>query len=303
VAPSDWRDAIYYAYYENDSVHEVAVHDGIRTDRYKLMFFPRTNEWNLFDLETDPQEMKSVHDDPAYQTILAGLQQRYRDVRNFYAVNSATIPVTRGDEAWWKQRDREKSALAKERAYDLIFIGDSITQGWEEAGAAAWEKHFAGIPSLNLGFSGDRTEHVLWRLSQSQMGISQPKVVVVLIGTNNTGHRLQPPTEVAAGVTQIVAAVQNHSPQTKVLLMAILPRGESRFDKMRLNNTAINDHLRRLDDGQSVFYRDLSPLFVLPDGSLRRELMPDLLHLNEPGYEAWAEALVPMLRELQVYPE
>ncbi len=63
---ASWRDAIYYAYYENAAVHNVPVHDGVRTDRYKLMFFPRTREWNLFDLETDPQEMNSVHDDPEY---------------------------------------------------------------------------------------------------------------------------------------------------------------------------------------------------------------------------------------------
>jgi arylsulfatase A-like enzyme/lysophospholipase L1-like esterase len=301
-SPADWRDAIYYAYYENDSVHEVAIHDGIRTERYKLMFFPRTSEWNLFDLETDPQEMKSVHDDPAYQTVLAGMKQRYRDVRKYYAVNSATIPVTRGDEAWWKQRDREKTAVAKQSSFDLIFLGDSITQGWEGGGQAAWDKYFSQVPSLNLGFSGDRTEHVLWRLSQGQLGISHPQAVIILIGTNNTGHRMQPPAEVAAGIQGIVAAVQQHSPHTKIVLLGIFPRGETTFDQMRLNNTAINQYLSRMDDGQSVFYRDLGALFVQADGTLRRELMPDWLHLNERGYQIWAEALVPILQELKVYP-
>ncbi len=300
--PANWRDAIYYAYYENDSVHEVAIHDGVRTDRYKLMFFQRTNEWNLFDLVTDPHEMKSVHDDPDYQTILNGMKQRHRDLRAFYQVNSATIPVTRGDEAWWKQRDREKTAQGKQQAHDLVFIGDSITQGWEGAGKAMWEKYFAQIPSLNLGFSGDRTEHVLWRLRHGQMGISKPRAAVIMIGTNNTGHRMQSPPEIAAGVHEIIALVQKQSPETKIVLLGVFPRGETAFDPLRLNNVALNQYLRRLDDGHKIFYRDLANRFLKEDGTLPREIMPDLLHLNEAGYQIWAEALVPILQELEVYP-
>jgi N-acetylglucosamine-6-sulfatase len=283
-------------------VHEVAIHDGVRTDRYKLMFFQRTNEWNLFDLVTDPQEMKSVHDDPQYLSILQGLQQRYRDLREFYQVNSATIPVTRGDETWWKQRDRDKTAQGKQQAHELVFIGDSITQGWEGAGQAMWDQHFAHAPSLNLGFSGDRTEHVLWRLQRGQMGISKPRAAVIMIGTNNTGHRMQPPQETAAGVREIVALVQKQSPATKIVLLGVFPRGETAFDPMRLNNVALNQYLSRLHDGEQVFYRDLSNLFLKEDGTLPRELMPDLLHLNEAGYQIWAEALVAILRDLDVYP-
>ena len=301
-SPANWRDAIYYAYYENDAVHEVAIHDGVRTDRYKLMFFPRTNEWNLFDLERDPQEMQSVHADPQYQPILKGMQQRYRDLREFYQVNSATIPVTRGDEAWWKQRDREKTTQAKRQAHELVFVGDSITQGWEEAGKAMWEKYFAQVPTLNLGFSGDRTEHVLWRLQHGQMGISTPRAAVIMIGTNNTGHRMQPPHETAAGVREIISLVQRQSPSTKVVLLGVFPRGETAFDPMRLNNVALNQYLSRFDDGETIFYRDLSGLFLHKDGTLPRETMPDLLHLNEAGYQIWAEALVNILRELEAYP-
>ncbi|MBL8890380.1 MAG: sulfatase-like hydrolase/transferase [Planctomycetaceae bacterium] len=302
AVPAGWRDAIYYAYYENDSVHEVAVHDGVRTDRYKLMFFQRTNEWNLFDLEHDPQEMNSVHDDPQYQAILKGLQQRYRDLRKFYQVNSAVIPVTRGDEAWWKQRDREKTAQGKQQAHELVFIGDSITQGWEGAGKAMWDKYFAHAPALNLGFSGDRTEHVLWRLKRGQMGISKPRAAVIMIGTNNTGHRMQAPEETAAGVREIITNVRQHSPDTKIVLLGVFPRGETPFDPMRLNNVAINQYLSTFADDETVFYRDLSGIFLQEDGTLSRDIMPDLLHLNEAGYQRWAEALVPILQELEVYP-
>ncbi len=165
-APADWRDAIYYAYYENDAVHNVPKHDGIRTGRFKLMFFPRTNEWNLFDLANDPQEMQSVHEDPAYDQILRGMQRRYRDLREFFGVNSAVIPETRGDNPGWKAREN----LLKQRVEQgignarLAFVGDSITQAWEDAGGETWDEFYADRDAINLGISGDRTEHVIWRL-------------------------------------------------------------------------------------------------------------------------------------------
>jgi len=104
--PSDWRDAIYYSYYENAAVHMVPQHDGVRTERYKAFFLPRSREWQLFDLEQDPQELHSLHRDPAYTEILAGLQLRHRDLKKFYDVNFAVIPATRGDEKWWRDRDK-----------------------------------------------------------------------------------------------------------------------------------------------------------------------------------------------------
>ncbi|MEM6687999.1 MAG: sulfatase/phosphatase domain-containing protein, partial [Planctomycetota bacterium] len=185
---ASWRDAIYYAYYENAAVHAVPVHDGVRTDRYKLMFFPRTREWNLFDLEEDPMEMQSVHDDPAYDDILAGMQKRYLDLRQFYDVNSAIIPETRADLKWWRERDKEMTRNAAKGEADLLFIGDSITQGWEGRGKSVWQKYYADRKALNLGIGGDRTENVIWRLTHGNLGKTKPKVAVVMIGTNNTGH-------------------------------------------------------------------------------------------------------------------
>ena len=139
-APSDWRDAIYYAYYENAAVHAVPIHDGVRSDRYKLMFFPRGRQWQLFDLQEDPQELKSVHADPGYAHVLKGMQQRYYELRKFYDANWAAIPQTRGDERWWRERYQAKSQQAAQGNVDLAFIGDSITQGWEGNGKAIWQR-------------------------------------------------------------------------------------------------------------------------------------------------------------------
>ncbi len=295
---ASWRDAIYYAYYENAAVHNVPVHDGVRTERYKLMFFPRSREWNLFDLETDPQEMKSVHADPQYAEVLAGMQKRYRDLRQFYDVNTAIIPATRGDEKNWRERDAAMTKLAKQGDFDLAFIGDSITQGWEGRGKDVWQKHYANRKAINLGIGGDRTEHVIWRLTHGNLGKIQPKVAVLMIGTNNTGHLDQDPAQVAAGVKRILEILAERLPETKVILNGIFPRGPNPLDPKRLNNIAINQIIRRYADGDRVHFMEIGDQFLEADGSISEEIMPDLLHISGEGYQRWADALEPKLQEL-----
>lgn len=295
---ASWRDAIYYAYYENAAVHNVPVHDGVRTARYKLMFFPRTREWNLFDLEKDPQEMVSVHADPEYAAILAGMQKRYRDLRQFYDVNSAVLPATRGDEQRWRERDRVLTRNARQGNVDLAFIGDSITQGWEGRGKDVWAKHYGDRKAINLGIGGDRTEHVIWRLTHGNLGKIKPKVAVLMIGTNNTGHFDQDPAEVAAGVERILEILAQRLPETKIVLHGIFPRGADSLDAKRLNNIAINQIIRRYADGDRVHYLEIGDEFLESDGTISREIMPDQLHLSKQGYERWANALEPKLKEL-----
>ena len=294
----DWRDAIYYAYYENAAVHNVPVHDGVRTERYKLMFFPRTRSWNLFDLEKDPLELTSVHADPSYAAVLAGLQKRYHDLREWYDVNSATIPATRGDQAWWRDRFNSQIARARQGDVDLAFIGDSITQGWEGAGKKIWEQRFADRKPINLGIGGDRTEHVIWRLEKGGLNPLSPKAAVVMIGTNNTGAFMQDPAEVAEGIRVIVEDLKSKWPKTSIVLHGIFPRGEDRFDLKRLNNIAINDRIRRLADGDRVRFLEIGDEFLEADGTISDKIMPDKLHLSEEGYRRWAAALEPTLKEL-----
>jgi N-acetylglucosamine-6-sulfatase len=295
---SGWRDAIYYAYYENAAVHNVPVHDGVRTDRYKLMFFPRSREWNLFDLQTDPLELSSLHQDPRYADVLSGMQKRYRDLRQLYEVNSAVIPATRGDEPSWHARDAAMTKQARAEDVELAFIGDSITQGWEGPGKPVWDQYYGNRKTINLGIGGDRTEHVIWRLTHGNLGKIRPQVAVLMIGTNNTGHLDQDPGEVAAGVQQILEILQQRLPDTKIVLHGIFPRGATPLDLKRLNNIAINDQIRRLADGDRVHYLDISDQLLEPDGTINPQVMPDLLHLSREGYERWAKALQPKLKEL-----
>jgi len=296
----DWRDAIYYAYYENAAVHAVPIHDGIRTARHKLMYFPRNGEWNLFDLITDPHEMKSVHQETAYAPIMKALQQRYQDMKGFYEVNSAIIPHSRGDETWWRDRDREKNNRLKEGNIDLAFIGDSITQGWEGNGKQVWESYYGARKAVNLGFGGDRTEHVIWRLTKGAWNQIKPKVAVLMIGTNNTGHKMQDPSQTAAGIERILNILKERSPKTKVLLLGVFPRGKAPHDRGRVINQGINQIIRRLADNDRVHYMDLGDHFLQSDGDLPTSIMPDALHLNEEGYRIWAEAMEPKLKELGI---
>lgn len=294
-ASGGWRDAIYYAYYENASVHNVPVHYGIRTQDHKLMYFPRTREWQLFDLQKDPQEMTSVHDKAPYQEILSGLQQRYLDLAEHYEVNTAATPATRAFLPWWKQRSaRLQKEAAKRKKVRLLFIGDSITQGWENAGRDIWQQYYGNRQALNLGFSGDCTEHVIWRLNRIGLRKLKPEVAVVMIGTNNR----QKPPEIAEGVERILEILEEKTPETQVLLLGIFPRGESAWDTHRLRNLAVNDRIRRFGNRQGVHYLDIGDVFFEPGGTLSSKIMPDGLHLSPTGYQRWATAIEPHLEKL-----
>jgi arylsulfatase A-like enzyme/lysophospholipase L1-like esterase len=293
--PKDWRDSIYY-FYSGEPMHRVARHDGVRTDRYKLIRFPDTDEWNLFDLQKDPGEMRSVHAAPEYAEVAAQLHDRYAQLRRDFRVSDSTVPAERLAEGWWKARHAQKSAAAKQGA-EIIFIGDSITQGWEDEGKPVWDKFFAPRNALNLGFSGDRTEHVLWRLLNDGLPPTlDPKLAVLMVGTNNTGQSLRPAAETADGIRQIVELLRDRRPNMKILLLAIFPRGASADDPQRLRNREINDLVKPLADGSSVTFLDLAPTFLASDGSLPPASMPDMLHLSPDGYRLWAEAIEPIIQ-------
>ena len=199
---------------------------------------------------------------------------------------------------WWKKRHDEKLAQADDADIELVFLGDSITHGWENAGAEVFNTYFGDRKTLNLGFAGDRTEHVLWRLQNGAIDGIEPKLVILMIGTNNTGYRMDPAAATAAGIERIVVELRQQLPTTKVLLLAIFPRHRSPANEMRQRNTAINELIAVLDDGETVHFEDLNPAFLHADGALREDLLPDLLHPNAAGYKVWAEAMAPMILPL-----
>jgi lysophospholipase L1-like esterase len=200
---------------------------------------------------------------------------------------------------WWMPRHEQKlKELADMEKVDLLMIGDSITHGWEGGGKKVWDKFYAKRNAFNIGFSGDRTEHVLWRFGHGEIDGIAPKAAVVMIGTNNTGHRQDDPDDTAAGIKAILDILAKKTPKTKVLLLAVFPRGASPDDELRQINDGINERISKFADGKRVFFLDISDEFLEGDGTLPKSIMPDLLHPNAEGYEIWAKAMEPTLAKL-----
>ena len=201
---------------------------------------------------------------------------------------ASITPVPR--DAGWMKRHEKFNALAEKGGFDVLFIGDSITQGWEGTGKAAWEKHIARFKAANFGISGDRTEHVLWRLENGNLkGRLRPKVIVLMIGTNNTGA-MNAPADIALGVETIVKKLAERFPDATVAILGIFPRGEKPDDPKRVNNLKANELIAKLADGRKIVYTDeIGQAFLKPDGTLGKDIMPDLLHLSPEGYEIWGK--------------
>lgn len=200
---------------------------------------------------------------------------------------------------WWMPRHEQKLEEKKKlKQVDLLMIGDSITHGWEGQGKPWWEKYYAQRNALNIGFSGDRTEQVLWRLQHGAVEGIAPKLAVLMIGTNNTGHRQDPPQETAAGIKAIIGELQKRLPETKILLLAIFPRGKDSEDKLRKINDETNKIIKGFADAKTVYFLDINDEFLDDDGVLPKSIMPDLLHPNARGYEIWANAMEPLVKQL-----
>ena len=209
------------------------------------------------------------------------------------------VPQSTDTNHWWVKRFNQKKAeIGGDR--DVVFVGDSITHYWETNGKAQWEKYFAKAPynALDLGFSADRTEHVLWRIEQGELDGYKAKAIVLMIGTNNTGHfpvEKTPPIDVIVGVRAVVDAIRGHQPDARIILHPIFPRGAKPDDPQRLRNEIVNREIRKLADGRYVIWCDFNDLLLEPDGTLSRAMMPDLLHPGAQGYEIWANAVLPVI--------
>lgn len=207
----------------------------------------------------------------------------------------STTPANRLNEGWWKDRHE---ACMKIESCNVAFLGDSITQGWEGEGRIHWDRTFAPLGAANFGFSGDRTEHVLWRLANGELIKAKPKLVVIMIGTNNLGHGSSNPAQTSLGVREIVKVLRRDLPKTKVLLLAIFPRGRTAEDGMRRGVADATAGFQSVADGKWVHFLDIGKTYIRADGTLRDTLMPDLLHLNRDGYGLWAKAIEPKVKEL-----
>lgn len=214
----------------------------------------------------------------------------------------ASAAVAR-DTRTFMQQHEAFLARAKAGPVGLLFLGDSITAGWKNA-AATWEKHFGAHAPANFGIGGDQTQNVIWRIENGELDHVSPRAVVLLIGTNNTAGHTAP--EITAAIGKIVGLIRTKLPDTKVLLLAIFPRGPRHnrdgtpdaWEKRMTVIRAVNAELPKLADGRHVHFLDLGDRFVDADGKIPSSLMHDQLHLTPEGYRIWAEAMQPKLDEL-----
>lgn len=224
----------------------------------------------------------------------------YAQAQNTAIIPDANTPVI------WESRWKEKLERVRKGDIDLIFVGDSITQAWDKPeNYAVWSAYYEPRKAISLGYSGARTENILWMLENGELDGIKPKVAVVMIGTNNSdskrGRIAHSPEQLAEGIVKIVHTLHAKLPNTKILLLKIFPRDDFPGASQRASDAS--EIASAVADNKNIFYLDINSVFLKPDGTLDPALMPDLLHPNPAGNLRWAEAMEPALRKLMGKPE
>jgi lysophospholipase L1-like esterase len=221
-----------------------------------------------------------------------------------FADNTAIVPLPLDFPTNWMSQHETFVARAKQGGIDLLFLGDSITAGWQWNGWGlnVWNKYYASRHAADFGIGYNRTQNVLWQIDHGELEGIHPKVVVLLIGTNNIGNEdngkpRNTLPEIVGGVTAIVNDVRVKLPQSEVLLIGVFPRGH-KDDPIRAQVKEINSQIAKLDDGKMVRFLDINPKLIAPDGTISANFRPDLLHPKEQGYQIWADAMEPTLVEM-----
>jgi lysophospholipase L1-like esterase len=215
----------------------------------------------------------------------------------------ASAPMAKRDKGEFVKRHESFLARARSGPIGLLFLGDSITDNWSHA-PAIFTKYYGAYQPANFGIGGDITQNVIWRIDHGELDGIHPRVVVLMIGTNNSGSNSA--EDIAAAVKKIIGMIQAKIPETKVLLLAIFPRGPrhnrdgsaDNYVKRMAVITATNPLLAALDNGTTIRYLDLGPKFLGPDGQIPDAIMGDHLHPTVAGYQIWADAMQPLLQQM-----
>lgn len=199
---------------------------------------------------------------------------------------------------FWGPRYMEKVKFTYENAQkiDMVFVGDSITHNWESAGKDVITEELSKHTILNLGFGGDRTQHTIWTTSQKEIWQQiNPKLITLMIGTNNIGWHESDAAATLEGIKIILANLRKNAPNAKILLFAIFPRGNDSTDKFRPQINVVNAALPSLADGENIIFVDINDKLMNSDGTISKDMMPDYLHPATPGYKIWADAIKPYI--------
>ena len=242
--------------------------------------------------------------------VLSGcLEMQKRDPYGLTGkTHSAVTPADRSNVEWWMPRHEAVLQRVAQGNVDLIMVGDSITHGWEGTGKDVWAQYYAPRNAVNMGFSGDRTQHVLWRLDHGEIDGISPKLAVLMIGTNNSNRDDNTAEEIADGIKTICAEIRTKLPKTKILILTIFPRGDAEqrkdkehdatFNPQWAKNNEASELASKIADEKHIFCLDINKAFLDKNGVLSRDIMPDLLHPNAEGYKIWAETMEPMIEKL-----
>jgi lysophospholipase L1-like esterase len=195
-------------------------------------------------------------------------------------------------------RELQNEARAALGHANVLFLGDSITDLLQSgAGRPIWKTYFAPLGAADFAVAGATTSEVLWQIQSGQVAAVTPDVVVILIGSNNLGVG-QSPVATATGIQAIVDDIQVELPETRILLLGLLPRSASAADPIRAGIAKVNRSIAKLADGQRIRFLDFGAAFLLLDGSLPTVVMPDLLHPSLLGYQIYTVAIWPTLLDM-----
>jgi beta-glucosidase len=201
------------------------------------------------------------------------------------------IPVDDGTRAYWAMREAQNEVRAQLGPASVLFLGDSITDNFQNgSGLPVWTRYFAPLGAADFAVGGITTSQVLWQVQSGQVAAVAPDVVVLMIGTNNLGLG-QSPADTATGIAAIVSAIGARLPQTRILMLGVLPRGQSPDDPLRAEVTKVNARIARFADGQRVHYLNIGAAFLQADGTIAPQLMPDFLHPSLAGYRIYAASI------------
>lgn len=304
-------------------------HSSLRLGKWKVIYFYHSQRWELYDLENDIAESKDL----AFSK-LPMLKEMSMQLISELEVKGAQYPLDRDSKqpqpprlprlaetivpvaseedrsasaGWtrggnWLNQHQDINRIAKAGDVDVVLLGDSITQSWggpgRNVGSVAgglWNEFFGELRVANFGISGDRTQHILWRIQNGNLANLQPKLIVIMIGTNNLQH--DSADDVALGIEQIVKQIEERRDGSKILLLGIFPREISSGDPLRIKLNRVNEQIASLADQRRCFYEDLSEAFVNQAGQLKADLFSgDNLHLSQQGYRTWATAIQPYLK-------
>ncbi|MCP4133147.1 MAG: GDSL family lipase [bacterium] len=206
--------------------------------------------------------------------------------------HSAVLPERVYDE-YWEDRFNLINERVRNGNVELVFLGDSITHGWEGAGKRVWKKYYGHRNAVNMGILSDKTENVLWRINNGHFRGIYPRVVVLLIGTNN--QRSNTAEEISEGIKKIVDNVLQKKPKAKVLILGVFPCWKYP-SSVRRRLKDVNRLVSRYDNGNNIRFLDVGYRFTDDNGVISQDIMEDYLHLTPKGYRMWAETMEPTLK-------